>query len=57
MTPFERFFDAEFQRRLDAAPQELGSWDRKAAWLLWCAEGRQPVTPSPDIDPLADLIG
>ncbi len=48
MTPFEKFFAEEFPRRLATVRGEPGlfsnggrledaSWDRKAAYLLWCS--------------------
>ncbi len=46
---FVRFFDVEFQRELDVTQipgMADASWDRKAAWLLWCARKREP-TPQP----------
>lgn len=50
---FLTFFAGEFTERLRAASvpgMETASWDRRAAWLLWCAEGRNryvPTTPPP----------
>lgn len=55
-TPFERFYEGEFQSRLlrridepgllssDVDPQKM-SWDRRAAYLLWVALGR-PTAPT-----------
>lgn len=51
MTPFESFFEHDFQRLLDSVPDEKlyscgirglasSSWDRKAAFLVWEARGR-----------------
>lgn len=58
MTPFEAFFDGEFQRRLQTAKGEPGlfsnggrledaSWDRRAAYLLWVQLNpiRGPLSP------------
>jgi hypothetical protein len=57
-TDFERFFDGPFQQRLERVkiPPELttgripleasnSSWDRRAAYLLWIAEGRPVDSP------------
>lgn len=53
MTPFERFFADTFQRELELVliPREEllypdraePSWDRRAAWLLWCE--REGINP------------
>lgn len=65
MTPFEKFFTDEWQRRLEAVEipgMPHASWDRKAAWLLWCelhpdlkaraaVEGRAPKRTA-DLDDL-----
>lgn len=68
MTPFEKFFAGEFQRRIEAVgdapgaltldqPLSEASWDRKAAWLLWCATVA-PHSPDPaPTDVLDDLLG
>lgn len=50
MTPFERWFSADWQKLMQSIPAEPGvlsnftidtaSWDRKAAYLLWDALGR-----------------
>lgn len=40
---FVKFFDGKWQRRLDACRipgMDKASWDRKAAYLLWLAEGK-----------------
>jgi hypothetical protein len=53
-TDFERFFAGPFQRRLESvkiSPADMGSpaevhqasWDRRAAYLLWVAEGRRGI--------------
>lgn len=48
-TEFEEFFREEWPKRLEEAEvprEEMArgegevSWDRRAAWLLWVAEGR-----------------
>lgn len=60
-SPFEEFFADAFQRQLEAVripadawatpPAEPGgeSWDRKAAWLVWCHQnGMEPdMAPPP----------
>lgn len=70
MTPFEVFFEGEFQRRLVTLPNEAGllssglairdaSWDRRAAFLLWVASGRPgDSVPNQDsaVDPFDDLL-
>lgn len=58
MTPFEAWFSSDFQKRIRTVTSEPGvfsngfriddaSWDRKAAFMLWEAEGRPaPTYPS-----------
>lgn len=46
MTPFEKFFAGEWQHRLEQVEipgMPDASWDRKAAWLLWCEMGNAPI--------------
>lgn len=56
---FLSFFDGEFSERLRATRipgVEAASWDRRAAWLLWQAEGRAaPVPPAPWVPPPPSL--
>jgi hypothetical protein len=51
MTPFEKFFEREFERLLSQIEDDTtvfsngisicdASWDRKAAYLLWVAMGQ-----------------
>ena len=62
---FAAYFSREFPRRLDRVeiPGMPGaSWDRKAAWLLWTAEGNSPSasemkTDSNDTTDEADIFG
>lgn len=75
-TPFEHYFATHFQTSLNHVGDEIvfsngtpisqGSWDRKAAYLLWCEIGRPgsdavktgPIkTSTPKIAPekIADL--
>lgn len=52
---FLAFFAGEFQDRLKAAQvpgMETASWDRRAAWLLWQAEGRA-APPAPWLPPVS----
>lgn len=47
---FLAFFAGEWEQRLRAAQvpgMETASWDRRAAWLLWQAEGRAVAAPAP----------
>ena len=49
---FVRFFGVEFQRELDATQipgMPDASWDRKAAWLLWCSRREAPPPPKPGV--------
>lgn len=50
-TPFEQFFDTEFQQELAAVvipaedqarvvPEAQPSWDRRAAYIIWNLKGR-----------------
>lgn len=68
MTEFEYFFLHSFQRQLDAVADEPGiltgeaagmttmSWDRKAAFLLWNAQGRPGAMTAPDPAPVKPTI-
>jgi hypothetical protein len=51
---FLTFHAREFQERLGAVRipgmDSAVSWDRKAAWLLWVAEGRAAITAKPEIE-------
>jgi hypothetical protein len=52
---FVKWFGGDFQRRLEATVvpgMADASWDRKAAWLLWCAEHRRGVWDGKTIQPL-----
>lgn len=64
MTPFERFFAGVFQQELElvqipkdafttppAGPVDA-SWDRRAAWLLWCE--REGINP--DMEPAGPAL-
>lgn len=62
---FTAFFADEFSERLrqtviPGMPYQEVSWDRRAAWLLWVAEGRhqaEPATTGPiEADILGDLL-
>lgn len=62
MTPFERFFQFEFQRLLDTIGSRKGlysvperdirdsSWDRKAAYLLWLEMGKRSQPQEEELD-------
>ncbi len=59
---FTAFFAGEFQSRLDRVdiPGLPGaSWDRRAAFLLWLAEGNTPSAsePAPPPEPDEDIFG
>ena len=54
---FLSFFADEFPRRLDAVEipgMPAASWDRKAAYLLWLAEGNAPLATPAVSDPSTD---
>jgi hypothetical protein len=67
-TPFEHYFATHFQTSLNNVGNEnvfsspIGSikdasWDRKAAYLLWCEIGRpgeKPVKTAPEPAPPSD---
>ncbi|TPI86386.1 hypothetical protein [Mesorhizobium sp. B2-8-9] len=67
MTPFERFFEQDFQAMLDSVKHEPGlftsptlriedaSWDRKAALLIWRAGEREAKKQRATV--FEDLLG
>lgn len=57
MTDFPQFFAGDWQRLLETVQvpgMPDASWDRKAAWLYWCAT-RLPQ-PMPAVDNLRLLL-